>query len=63
MMQEIEFILYADGRVEERVTGIRGTDCTQLTAALEATLGVVRQVQPTPEYFQAQNTQTVQQWT
>ena len=38
-MQEIEFIIYPDGRVEERVIGVKGENCQQLTAKLNEALG------------------------
>jgi len=31
-MQQIEFIIRQDGRVEELVTGIKGTDCVKVRA-------------------------------
>ena len=35
-METLEFIIYPDGRVEERVTGIVGSSCADVTAAIEA---------------------------
>jgi hypothetical protein len=62
MMQEIEFILHPDGRIEERVTGIQGKDCVVLTQALEEKLGVVKHAQPTQDFYQTQVAQTLSQW-
>jgi hypothetical protein len=53
-METLEFIIHPDGRVEEKVTGIVGNSCTEVTAAIEAQLGQVVTQEPTSEYF-AQN--------
>jgi hypothetical protein len=50
-METLEFIIYPDGRVQEKVTGVVGTDCTAITAAIEQELGVVVSQQQTAEYF------------
>ncbi len=59
-METLEFIIYPDGRVQEKVTGIMGASCAEVTAAIEAQLGIVLQQQSTSEYFaqsiQAANT-------
>ncbi len=55
-METLEFIIYPDGRVQEKVTGIIGSSCAEVTAAIEAQLGIVLQQQSTSEYF-AQSTQ------
>lgn len=67
-METLEFIIYPDGRVQEKVTGIVGASCAEVTAAIEAELGVVLAVEPTSEHFSqklisfetaiAQNTQS-----
>ncbi len=51
LMEELEFIIYPDGRVVEKVTGIVGSSCAEVTAALEAQLGVVLSQQTTSEFF------------
>ena len=56
-METLEFIIYPDGRVQEKVTGIVGASCAEVTAAIEAQLGLVQQQQSTSEYF-AQVTKT-----
>lgn len=56
-METLEFIIYPDGRVQEKVTGIVGTSCEEVTAAIEAQLGRVVTQEKTSEYF----AQTVQQ--
>ena len=50
-METLEFIIYPDGRVQEKVTGIVGVSCAEVTAAIEAQLGIVQQQQSTSEYF------------
>lgn len=50
-METLEFVIYPDGRVQEKVTGIVGVACTEVTAALEAELGQTISQQPTSEYF------------
>lgn len=53
-METLEFIIYPDGRVQEKVTGIVGTSCAEVTAAIEAQLGLVLSHEPTSEFFTAQ---------
>ena len=53
-METLEFIIYPDGRVQEKVTGIVGASCAEVTAAIEAQLGQVLSQEQTSEYF-AQN--------
>ena len=50
-METLEFIIYPDGRVQEKVTGIVGNSCAEVTAAIEAELGIVLAHEPTSEYF------------
>jgi len=52
-METLEFIIYPDGRVQEKVTGIVGNSCAEVTAAIEAQLGIVLSNEPTSEYFAA----------
>jgi hypothetical protein len=56
-METLEFIIYPDGRVQEKVTGIVGASCAELTAAIEAQLGQVLIQEPTSEFFTANNIQ------
>ncbi|MBD2343688.1 DUF2997 domain-containing protein [Anabaena subtropica] len=53
-METLEFIIYPDGRVQEKVTGIVGASCSEVTAAIEAQLGLVLTQQPTSEFFATQ---------
>ncbi len=50
-MEALEFIIHADGRVQEKVTGIMGNSCAEVTAAIEAELGIVLSTEATSEYF------------
>ena len=52
-METLEFIIYPDGRVQEKVTGIVGSSCAEVTAAIEAQLGTVLSQSPTSEHFAA----------
>ena len=50
-METLEFVIYPDGRVEEKVTGIVGASCAEVTAAIEAQLGHVFKSEQTSEFF------------
>lgn len=50
-METLEFIIYPDGRVKETVTGIVGSSCQEVTAALEQQLGVVIDRQQTADFY------------
>ncbi|MCL1465747.1 DUF2997 domain-containing protein [Argonema galeatum] len=52
-METLEFVIYPDGRVKEKVTGIVGYSCAEVTAAIEAQLGQVLSQEQTSEYFAA----------
>lgn len=52
-MESLEFVIYPDGRVQEKVTGIIGASCAEVTAAIEAELGQVVTHQQTSEFFAA----------
>ena len=51
-METLEFIIYPDGRVKEKVTGIVGKSCQEVTAAIEAQLGRIISQQKTGEYYE-----------
>jgi len=53
-MEELEFVIYPDGLTVEKVTGIAGTSCAEVTAALEAQLGIVLSQEKTSEFFAQQ---------
>jgi len=50
-VETLEFIIHSDGRVEEKVTGMVGASCTEVTAAIEAQLGEVTSFEPTSDYY------------
>lgn len=54
-METLEFIIYPDGRVQEKVTGIVGHSCAEVTAAIEAQLGQVLSQETTSEYYTQPN--------
>ncbi len=58
-METLEFIIYPDGRVQEKVTGIIGASCAEVTAAIEAQLGQVVSQEQTSEYFAQTNQQSL----
>ncbi len=58
-METLEFLIYPDGRVKEKVTGIVGSSCQEVTAAIEAQLGRVISQEKTSEYFAQQVNQSV----
>ena len=47
----IRFTIRSDGRVEERVEGVAGDGCQQLTEQVEAALGSVERQESTSEAF------------
>lgn len=51
-LQEIEFIIHPDGRVEERVLGVKGMACEALTLEINKALGEVYESKPTVEMFE-----------
>jgi len=57
-METLEFVIYPDGRVQEKVTGIIGASCAEVTAAIEAQLGQVVAQEQTSEYFNQAINQT-----
>lgn len=59
-METLEFIIYPDGRVQETVTGIIGSSCAEVTAAIEEKLGQVTHSQQTADYFAPSNQQLTQ---
>ncbi len=51
-METLEFIIYPDGRVQEKVTGIVGKSCQEVTKAIEEQLGRVVSQKKTGEYYE-----------
>ena len=58
-METLEFIIYPDGRVQEKVTGIVGRSCAEVTAAIEEQLGRVMSVEKTSDYYALKQKQKV----
>jgi hypothetical protein len=56
-METLEFVIYPDGRVQEKVTGIVGSSCAEVTAKIEEQLGRVIAQEQTSEFF----AQTIEQ--
>lgn len=50
-METLEFIIFPDGRVQEKVSGFIGASCTEVTAAIEAQLGNIVHQEQTSDYF------------
>ncbi|ERN40754.1 protein of unknown function (DUF2997) [Rubidibacter lacunae KORDI 51-2] len=50
-IETLEFTIYPDGRVREKVTGIVGASCSEVTAAIEAQLGRVVAQEQTSDYY------------
>lgn len=50
-LETLEFVIHPDGRVQELVTGIVGSSCVEVTAAIEAKLGRVLSKEETSEFY------------
>lgn len=50
-METLEFMIYPDGRVKEMVTGVVGSSCQEVTAAIEAQLGKIVSQEITADYY------------
>lgn len=59
-METLEFVIYPDGRVKETVTGIVGSSCQEVTAAIEEQLGIVVSQKQSSEYYAQQQVQTAE---
>lgn len=51
-MEQIEFKIFPDGRIEETVRGIKGGECHKVTEDLNNVLGKVVASQPTEEMYE-----------
>ncbi|MEM6445427.1 MAG: DUF2997 domain-containing protein [Cyanobacteria bacterium J06642_2] len=60
-LETLEYVIHADGRVEEVVKGIKGKDCLELTQDIEDKLGRVVSRKPTDEQYQQNQTLRQQQ--
>jgi Protein of unknown function (DUF2997) len=57
-LETLEFTIYPDGRVQEKVTGVTGSSCAKVTAEIEEAIGQVVSHSPTEEFFAQENFQT-----
>ena len=62
-IEEIEFKIYPDGRIEETVRGVKGENCHEVTEAINSALGKTTASEPTQEMYETEIeiTNTVQQ--
>ena len=62
-IEEIEFKIYPDGRIEETVRGVKGENCHEVTEAIKSMLGKTTASKPTEEMYETEIeiTNTVQQ--
>mmetsp|Transcript_45050 Transcript_45050/g.50495 ORF Transcript_45050/g.50495 Transcript_45050/m.50495 type:complete len:168 (-) Transcript_45050:12-515(-) len=51
-LEQIQFKIYPDGRVEEKVVGVKGKACLEITRELNEKLGNVISTQPTEEMYE-----------
>lgn len=51
-MEQLEFKIFPDGRIEESVRGIKGGQCHKVTDEINAHLGKVVATSPTEEMFE-----------
>ena len=51
-VEQIEFKIYPDGRVEETVRGIKGNNCHKVTEKINESLGEVIASAPTEELYE-----------
>jgi len=49
--QQIEFIIRPDGTVEEKITGVNGPECEDITRTIEDALGTVVNRERTSAYY------------
>jgi hypothetical protein len=51
-LEQVTFKIYPDGRVEEKVVGVKGQQCLEVTREINEKLGNVISTQPTEEMFE-----------
>uniref|UniRef100_A0A7R9WN70 Uncharacterized protein n=1 Tax=Craspedostauros australis TaxID=1486917 RepID=A0A7R9WN70_9STRA len=51
-LEQIEFKIFPDGRVEEVVRGVKGGDCHKVTEKINNMLGKVVETKPTEEMYE-----------
>ena len=55
----VTFVIAQDGTVTEKVEGVKGNVCEDITRVLEDRLGDVLQREHTPEYYQSAVTEEI----
>lgn len=51
-MERVEYKIFPDGRVEEKVVGVKGESCLEITREINEKLGNVISTTPTEEMFE-----------
>ena len=51
-VEQIEFKIYPDGRIEETVRGVKGNNCHKVTEKINESLGKVVASAPTEEMYE-----------
>ena len=51
-LERVEYKIYPDGRVEEKVLGVKGESCLEITREINEKLGEVISTTPTEEMFE-----------
>lgn len=51
-MERLVYKIYPDGRIEERVEGVKGKDCLKITEDIHQQLGNVISSAPTEEMYE-----------
>jgi hypothetical protein len=51
-IEQVEYKIFSDGRIEETVRGIKGNDCHKVTDTIHAQLGEVVSTSPTEEMYE-----------
>lgn len=55
-IEQIEFKIHSDGRIEETVRGVKGNNCHKVTEKINEALGEVVATTPTEEMFETEVT-------
>lgn len=56
-MKQMEFTFKPDGKVDLRVTGVKGSSCSNLSEPFEKALGVVIDKERTADYYKAEESE------
>ena len=61
-MDFVDVVISPDGNFQIKVSGVKGTDCKDLTAEIEAIIGnELLESELTEEYFEQKNDENLQQ--